>query len=315
MAYVEPPKKNAVYLDDLSDEIVGVIEYSRQFADEMRITLTNSITELCDLVDDYQPEILDIDTDIPDLDRPSFPSPPILGNYSSVIFDLLAAKICDDLINGGNGLSASVYRAMLERERESRRTNQDREYSNAIDAAGANGFNLPSGQIAAIQVTLGKEIMAKDQDALNNLAIKDADMATENTKFAVTMGIELEKILRSAWDGTEDRKIDLHKTITGGVAAEYDALSKWLLTKLNAIKIEMEIAIKNGDLGLASYNSAVLLASKTAETIANIASQSVASSLGAINTSISNSYSGSESKSESFSHGESLIESHSYEEA
>ena len=47
--------------------------------------------------------------------------------------------------------------------------------------------------------------------------------------------------------------------------------------------------------------------------MANIASQSVASALNAVNASASYGYSGSESVSESWGHSDSLGESHSYE--
>lgn len=307
--------ENTVALDDMHDEIEATILYTRTFADEMQETLALAIADLQNIVGTYNPPLITVDTDIPDMDQPVFPSSPSIDDYVSTIWDILFTKVTNDIINGGSGLSNPVYNAIVAREQEARRLNQDREYRKALDGVGSQGFDLPSGHVAAVQVEMGRELLSRDQDALNNLQIKDFDLATENTRFAVTTGLELEKLLREAWVANVNATVDIFKAETDGIAAKYAALADWAKVQIEGIKIEAEVAIKNGELGLTAYNASVALAEKIAEAIAGIATQSIASALGAINTSMSNSYSGSENRGESWGHSENLSESHSFTES
>lgn len=67
---------NQVALEDLSDELVTTIAYTRAYADEMRGTLGIAIENLNSIVGTYNPEIEVDDQEIPTVDRPSFPTRP-----------------------------------------------------------------------------------------------------------------------------------------------------------------------------------------------------------------------------------------------
>ena len=314
MSYVNPPTEPAVALDDLSGEITVIISETRDLTTRMETLFNNTIEDLTDIVGTYNPDIGYVVPDLEDIDKPIFPPAPILENFSSVVWDSLVTKVVTDIEEGGTGLSPVVYNAIIEREKEARRVNQDTEYQRALNAAGATGFDLPSGHVAAIISEFGKENISKDQDSLNNVIIKDFDTATENTRFAVTTGVELEKILRQAWETTEERKVELYKVQSEAASSEYESLVKWALAQIEVIKVEAELAIKNEELKLDAYNATVALATKVSETIASLSAQIIASALGAINTTVSNTYTGTESRRESWTHSEQLSESHSYEE-
>lgn len=164
----------------------------------------------------------------------------IAGEFTSEIWEALFNKIHGDIINGGTGLTEAVYNAIIAREQEARRINQDREYSKALSASGAAGFNLPSGHIAAVQIEMGRENLSQDQQALDNLTIKDLDLATENTRFAITSGIELEKLLRATWDAIESRGLEAAKVAGEYIIAVYDANIKAYLAAWEGIKLELE---------------------------------------------------------------------------
>lgn len=304
-----------VGLDDMHDQIDQTILYTRTYADEMRGQLSIAINDLKDIVGEYNPDVIKVDTSVTPIDRPSFPGKPLLPDYEATcLLDSLIPKICTGILEGGNGLTEVVYNAIVAREQNARQINQDREYHEGIDSVGSDGFDLPSGHVSAVQLELSEVRATKDQDSINNLVVKDFDLATDNTRFMVTSGMELEKILRASWDSAADRVVDMYKVEMDGVVSEYQALVSWVGAEVERIKMEATIAIENGRLGLEAYTALAKLASSISEAIANIASQSIASALGAINTSLSNTYSGTENRQESWSHGETLSETHTFEE-
>ncbi len=96
--------------------------------------------------------------------------------------------------------------------------------------------------------------------------------------------------------------------------AWYKALSEEQKAYLGKAELELKKAIAEIQAELSGYNSFNELKKQLTTDMANIASQSVASALNAVNASASMSYSGSESASESYSHGDSVSESHSFDE-
>ncbi len=304
--------ENKVGLNSMREEITNTIEYVRDFSDQMQDVLTQAIEDLKATVGSYAIDPIEIDTDLASLDRPVFPDAPTFEAYSSVIRDDLIAWVQDGLENGGTGLTAAVYAAIVEREKNTRRTNQDESYRQSLDGVGSRGFNLPSGQVGSLQAKIQAEIIKTDQDSLNNIIGKDFDLAQNNSQFIITAGTALEQTLTDTWAKIQDTTVSVYNATIQGIVGEYEALSKWVSAEIERIKVEAEIAIKNEELGLSAYNAMSLLAEKVAESIAQIASQSIASALGAINTSLSNSYDAGESRRESWAHGDSLREQHSY---
>ncbi len=75
--------KNVVGLDDMYQQIDATIDYTRTYADEMRTSLSNAVTDLQAVVGSYNPQIEDVDTSLDPIDRPIFPAKPNLPEYES----------------------------------------------------------------------------------------------------------------------------------------------------------------------------------------------------------------------------------------
>jgi len=318
-------------------------------------------------------------------------------NYTSDMWGALFGKVHADILNGGTGLSQQVHSAIISREQEARRLNQTRVYQKELDSVGSNGFRLASGHIAALQRDVSDEMLNKDQDAVNNLLIEDFKLATENTRFAVTTGAEMEKMLRDTWNSIEDRGLEAEKAATDYMQAVYalniqkftavyegikleleakqakitaiasmnesvikvaegeanvyesqvkaisdqnqstvdvrqtevavystevEAATKEYSGVIDGIRAQLEVAqlqmtaeIEQGKFDLSKFTSRTQLASDAAQTIGKLAAQVVASALGAINTSLSSGYTGSEGITEKWGHTEGITERHNYEEA
>ncbi|CAG36724.1 hypothetical protein [Desulfotalea psychrophila] len=316
--------------------------------------------------------------------------------YTSEMWQALFSKVHAAILEEGPGLSDATHLAMVQREQESRRLSQDREYRKTLDAVGSRGFELPSGQVAAMQINFSAEIMKRDQDALNTITIKDFEMAFDYKKFAITTGTQLEQLLREAFENREGRNVEIQKATTDYLLRAYEQNVKLYLAQWEGIKISLEAlvskikgiteyndglvriylgqaevykskiesitsknrglvdvrqseitiytaeidavskqyqmlieeakmgleasklkvtqAIENEKINLQAYMNKESLAERIGEAVASVSAQSLASALGAVNTSISHGYQGSERKGETWSYGGSLSESHSYEE-
>ena len=100
----------------------------------------------------------------------------------------------------------------------------------------------------------------------------------------------------------------------GAVRDEYIALVEEVKTNQAAVKIEIDRELKIEELKLTAFSDKTKIAEAVAIGIANIGSQGVASALGAINTSLSNGYSGHESRGESWGFDAGIRESHNFDE-
>lgn len=177
-------------------------------------------------------------------------------DYSSVMWSSLFNKVHNDILNGGNGLTSAVYSAIVARERETRRTNQDREYRRGLNAVGASGFNLASGQIASFERTVTTEMISKDQDALNNIIVKDFDIAVENTRFAITTGTDLERMLRATFETAQQRGLEAAKATKEYLIAVYEANVRKYLADWEGVKLDLE-ALKMKVDAISSKNESI----------------------------------------------------------
>lgn len=115
-----------------------------------------------------------------------------------------------------------------------------------------------------------------------------------------------------------------YETETKAISANQTILLESKRLELQNADMTLRAAIANAQNAIGAYNSESSLREKVAESMANIAMQTVASAYGAVNASAGLSYSGSESLGESWTHGESrgvdwkhggsLSEDHKFEE-
>ena len=84
--------------------------------------------------------------------------------------------------------------------------------------------------------------------------------------------------------------------------------------KQENVRLEITKAIEQEKLNLQAFSEKASLAKDVALGVANIASQGVASALGAINTSLGNSYTGSESRDESWRFSAGIDEERRFEQ-
>lgn len=163
-----------------------------------------------------------------------------VSEYTSNMWLALFNKVHTDIIDGGTGLSDAVHAIIVAREQFARQANHDREYRRGLNAVGTSGFNLPSGQVAAFQRDVISDLAAQDQDALNNITVKDFDMATENTRFAITSGVEMEKVLRDTYQFSEKLGLEAAKATKQYLIDVYNANVSAYLARWEGVKLGLE---------------------------------------------------------------------------
>lgn len=304
-------------------------------------------------------------------------------NYSSDMWQALFTTVNTAILSGSYGLSDAVHSAIVEREKESRRRSQDKEYRTGLAMVGASGFNFHGGRVAAFLSEFQAEILQRDQDALNNLTDKDFLIANEREKMFLATGTDLERLLRETFSNAENRSLDAAKAAkeyiarflsenirlflgkyegerirlealkskidaiasanksevdvflgraqvltsryqaiseknrslvdarrgeieiysaeVNAVAAEYNALVEEVKVNQLATRSKIELEMKKEEIRLAAYSEKAKLGQVVGLGVTQVLAQGMASALGTINTSLSNSYSGSENKAVSWS--------------
>ncbi len=158
------------------------------------------------------------------------------------------------------------------------------------------------------------EAAAKQIDAL--IAKNDGEIKTflgraDVLKAQITAIAEENK----AKTDVAQAKASIYESEVRAIASEFQVLVEKVKAQTSKWIAETDSVVNKEKIKLAAFQSANDLAAKVSESIANIASQSVASALGAINTGMSFGYSGHMSITNNKSLSNQLSESHSYKES
>ena len=135
------------------------------------------------------------------------------GAYNSSIWTDLFGKVLSDIKNGGTGLDATVEADIYARGIARQVTENDRLYQQVIDVQGSSGFNLPTGALASNTAEVLSDISRKNDLLNKEITVQQADLAQKNTHFALTIGADLEKMLREFFIQQQNRTLDASKAL------------------------------------------------------------------------------------------------------
>jgi len=108
-------------------------------------------------------------------------------------------------------------------------------------------------------------------------------------------------------------KASVYDSQIRAVTAKFSALVEEIRSAVDVYRIQLTEVLEKEKINLDAYTSSATLAERVAESLANIAAQSVASALGALNTTMSIGYNGSETRGYNASISNTLQSGHSYE--
>jgi hypothetical protein len=151
-------------------------------------------------------------------------------DYTSEMWNRLFACVMQELNGDCMGVfNQAVHDAIVAREQESRRRNQEREQAQALRTAGANGLNLAAGEQGAVLEALAAERMKLDQDSLNNLVVKEFDVEVDWAKFLRSFALDMERVSVDVWKTMQGFGLEAEKAAQDLYLAVYRAnIEKYL---------------------------------------------------------------------------------------
>jgi hypothetical protein len=239
------------------------------------------------------------------------------GEYDSGVLAALLARILNDLTIGATGLDPIVEQEIYDRALARQAIENDRVQREIEDYFSTRGFDLPTGAMAGRLQEQANEISRNNLELNGKIMIEQADLAQKNSQFIIDAAVRLEGILRSLYDGINNRALQYAQV------ASHIALEETKYRLANA-ELQLKALISKAEIELGAYTSEYSLREKVATSEANIAMQAVASAYGSVNMSAGLTYSSGMQHSESTNHSESrsdgtdrqasLSESHMFEE-
>jgi hypothetical protein len=136
------------------------------------------------------------------------------GIYQSDLLDNIKAKLNDLVLNGGTGLGADIEADLWDREKE-RADLALQEAKDKVSAEWAErGFDLPTGVLTSLLLALDTEYLNQRAQSGREIAIKQAEIAKEETQFALKLGADLENMLMTFFNQVAQRSLEAAKATT-----------------------------------------------------------------------------------------------------
>ena len=161
--------------------------------------------------------------------------------YVSALLDSVKSKLNNDVVNGGTGLAPDIEQAIWDREVERDDKALQTAINNTIDTWSARGFDLPNGTLAAEIDKLTRDYEHSRLTRSRDIAIKQAELAQNNTQFAITSSINMESILLQHANNVANRALQSAKYILDAAISIFNAKVTNYNMKLDAYKTEAQV--------------------------------------------------------------------------
>jgi len=130
--------------------------------------------------------------------------------YSSIIKDQVE-DVLGTMLAGGTGLPPEVERAIWERGREREDTAAEQQVQASIAQWTTRGFSHPPGQLNGQIIVLRDMAGRKVNELSREVMLKQAELEQTNRNFAVTHGIDYERVFTAVFMQTVDRRFQIAK--------------------------------------------------------------------------------------------------------
>lgn len=176
---------------------------------------------------------------------------------ASDAFDEATNWLVNSITGGGTGISAAVEEQIWQRGRDRVILDGQRVESQVMNDFASRGFSLPSGALAARLQEARFTQLEKTQDMSRDVAIKQADMAVENLRFAIEQAIKSRvaamaaatDYIRALMSGVDvaARVASINSDVK---ARMMSATADLYRARLSRDEIAMKIPLTNSDLSL-----------------------------------------------------------------
>ena len=176
--------------------------------------------------------------------------------WVSPLLDAIAVKLRADMASGGTGIAAAVQDAIfnrgLERDLQTLRDSMDM----AGARCGSRGARIPNDMVTATTARALAEYNHVRGDASRDIVRLMAELAQKNIQFAMTTGVEVERVHMEASMRLAEKVLAMQAAIIAAFETEQRAYIAEFDGKLKAIGLDLEVKLKNATLEL-SYQEAL----------------------------------------------------------
>ena len=184
--------------------------------------------------------------------------------YESAIKTALQNKILNDILNGGTGLNPSVEMEIWRREEERSRLALEEAKEKIAAEWSKRGFSLPDGVLAEQLAQAEREYANKRMDVSRDIAIKQAELAFQNTQFIIQQGLALESTLINFANAVAQRAFESTKALQDVSIAIFNASLAKYQVQLEAYKTKAAVfeTLIRGEIGKAEFYKAQVAAAQ-----------------------------------------------------
>jgi hypothetical protein len=134
------------------------------------------------------------------------------ATYDSDVADALRTKLYNDITYGGTGLAEDVEQAIFDRASDRLEYELSKNYSAELTNFEAWGFEVPDGVLAANLREVLAEGTRRRAELNRDILVKQAELAQQNTQFAITSGLVHEKQLMDFTNQIANRAFEVART-------------------------------------------------------------------------------------------------------
>jgi len=172
------------------------------------------------------------------------PSPMFAWNeteYDSTLKQLLATKLADGVVNGGSGIDPLWEAAFLARMRVNLAEKHEEMYIEAENRWAGRGFTMPPGALAGQILEIQKQAMRDEENLLNDIIIKQEELAFEYGKFVIETSIQYEKNLMDYINAFQNRAFEAAKYTVEVSIKIYEAKVEAYKAQLTAYQVLAQV--------------------------------------------------------------------------
>ncbi len=133
--------------------------------------------------------------------------------FNSDIWNALLTKTMDGIVNGGTGLDPAVESQIWERALLRQQGDDEKAYEEIEKYHSSKGWDMPQGALAGALQEKSDEISRNRRLTNIDIAVKQAELAQNNTQFMMQMGKDAELILRDFHNAQMNRGLEAAKAV------------------------------------------------------------------------------------------------------
>lgn len=163
------------------------------------------------------------------------------ATYESNVADAVRTKLYHDLVNGGTGLAEDVEAAIWSNYQAREAVKFEAQRTEVANRWAGSNFEFPPGALDDALTELEQNISREMNLASRDIAIKQAELAQQNTQFAITSGLVHEQQLMGYANQIAQRAFDKAKAAVEMAVTIYQAKVTAYTAQLEGYKTQAQV--------------------------------------------------------------------------